>query len=150
MGIIKATFNAIGGGFADQWQEVLEADRMDGTTVFTKGVKVRTDKRNNNKKGNDVKVIAVAEKTVIADYFVLATGNTSTHVRALADEVEFKLKTEDGIEPLRVEGAGSGSWVLIDYGSVIVHVFGVQSKEFYKLEKLWSEGTEVAFDKIED
>ena len=103
-----------------------------------------------SKKALDVKILNVAEKTVLADFFVFATGTSTTQVNSLADEVEFKLKTEDGIEPLRVEGAGSGSWVLIDYGSVIVHVFGVQSKEFYKLEKLWSEGTEVAFDKIED
>lgn len=103
-----------------------------------------------SKKAMDVKILNVAEKTVLADFFVFATGTSTTQVNSLADEVEFKLKTEDGIEPLRVEGQGSGSWVLIDYGSVIVHVFGVQSKEFYKLEKLWSEGTEVPFEKTED
>ena len=103
-----------------------------------------------SKKALDVKILNVAEKTVLADFFVFATGTSTTQVNALADEVEFRLKTEDGIEPLRVEGQGSGSWVLVDYGSVIVHVFGVQSKELYKLEKRWSEGTEVAFEKIED
>ncbi len=102
------------------------------------------------KKALDVKILNVAEKTVLADFFVFATGTSTTQVNSLADEVEFKLKTEDGVEPLRVEGAGGGSWVIIDYGSVIVHVLGVQSKEFYKLEKLWAEGTEVAFDRIED
>ena len=103
-----------------------------------------------SKKALDVKIINVHEKTILADFFVFATGTSTTQVNALADEVEFKLKTEDGIEPLRVEGAGSGSWVLVDYGSIIVHVLGVQSKEFYKLEKLWADGTEVPFNKKED
>lgn len=102
------------------------------------------------KKALDVKIINVHEKTILADFFVFATGTSTTQVNSLADEVEFKLKTEDNIEPLRVEGAGSGSWVLIDYGSIIVHVLGVQSKEFYKLEKLWADGTEVPFEKTED
>lgn len=103
-----------------------------------------------SKKAMDVKIVNVHEKTILADFFVFATGTSTTQVNSLADEVEFKLKTEDGIEPLRVEGAGSGSWVLVDYGSIIVHVLGVQSKEFYKLEKLWADGTIVPFDKIED
>lgn len=103
-----------------------------------------------SKKASDVKLINVHKKTILADFFVFATGTSTTQVNALADEVEFKLKTEDGIEPLRVEGAGSGSWVLIDYGSIIVHILGVQSKEFYKLEKLWADGTQVPFDKTED
>lgn len=101
-----------------------------------------------SKKARDVKLINVHKKTVLADFFVFATGTSTTQVNALADEVEFKLKTEDGIEPLRVEGAGSGSWVIVDYGSIIVHVLGVQSKEFYKLEKLWADGVEVPFDRL--
>lgn len=99
------------------------------------------------KKALDVKIINVHDKTIIADCFVFATGTSSTQVNALADEIEFRL-TQDGISPLRTEGQGSGSWVLIDYGSVIVHVFSVQAKEFYKLEKLWAEGKEIPFDKI--
>lgn len=99
------------------------------------------------KKALDVKIINVHDKTIIADCFVFATGTSSTQVNALADEIEFRL-TQEGISPLRTEGQGSGSWVLIDYGSVIVHVFSVQAKEFYKLEKLWAEGKEIPFDKI--
>ncbi len=102
-----------------------------------------------SKKALDVKILNVHDKTIIADCFVFATGTSSTQVNALADEIEFRL-TQDGTSPLRTEGQGSGSWVLIDYGSVIVHVFSVQAKEFYKLEKLWAEGTEIPFDKIPD
>ena len=91
-----------------------------------------------NKKGNDVKVIEVGEKTVIADYFVLATGNTSTHVRALADEVEFKIG-ERGVEPWRHEGRPGNSWRVLDYASVIVHVFDREARDFYKLDKLYTD-----------
>ena len=101
------------------------------------------------KKALDVKIINVHDKTIIADCFVFATGTSSTQVNALADEIEFRF-TQNGSSPLRTEGQGSGSWVLIDYGSVIVHVFSVQAKEFYKLEKLWAEGREIPFDKIPD
>lgn len=100
-----------------------------------------------SKKALDVKILNIHDKTIIADCFVLATGTSTTQVNSLADEVDFRL-AQEGITPLRTEGAGSGSWVLVDYGSVIVHVLSVQSKEFYKLDKLWAEGTEVPFDKI--
>lgn len=91
-----------------------------------------------NKKGNDVKVIKVGDKTVIADYFVLATGNTSTHVRALADEVEFKIG-EMGVEPTRHEGRQGNSWRVLDYSIVIVHVFDREARDFYKLDKLYTD-----------
>ena len=87
-----------------------------------------------DKKGVDVKTLAVSDKTVLADYFVIATGTASTHVKALADEVEFKLK-EAGYPCGHIEG--HGEWVLLDYHSVIVHVFTKNAREFYKLEKLW-------------
>ncbi len=89
-----------------------------------------------NKKGKDVKVIKVGDKTIIADYFVLANGNTSTHVRSLIDEVEFRLKAA-GVEAMRQDG-GSG-WRVLDYSSVIVHVFDDESRAFYKLDKLYTE-----------
>lgn len=91
-----------------------------------------------DKKGNDVKVIAVGDKTIIADYFVLATGNTNTHVRALADEVEFKIN-ERGVEPLRHEGRQGNGWRVLDYASVIVHVFDREARDFYKLDKLYTD-----------
>lgn len=90
-----------------------------------------------DKKGMDVTVLAVGKQTVLADYFVIATGTSSTHVNALADEVEFKLKEDRSLEPGHIEG--HGEWVLLDYASVIVHVFTKNAREFYKLEKLWSD-----------
>ena len=91
-----------------------------------------------DKKGKDVKVIAVGDKTIIADYFVLANGNTSTHVRSLADEVEYKLGLA-GVEPMRIEGRDGNNWRVIDYSSVLVHIFDREAREFYNLDKLYTD-----------
>lgn len=90
------------------------------------------------KKGHELKKLHVEDKTVLADYFILCTGNSNTQVKALADEVEYKIGLR-GLDPLHVEGRDNGSWVLIDYGSVIVHVFSREARDFYNLDKLWSD-----------
>ncbi len=95
-----------------------------------------------NKKGMDVSLLSVGDQTILADYFVLATGTSGTHVRALADEVEFKLKEELGVEPNHIEGASGNAWTLLDYGCVVINIFTAQAREFYKLERLWS-GAEI-------
>lgn len=94
------------------------------------------------KKGHELKTLYVEDKTILADYFILCTGNSNTQVKALADEVEFKLG-QRGVKPIHFEGRDNGSWVLIDYGSVIVHVFDRVAREFYNLDKLWSDATPV-------
>ncbi len=91
-----------------------------------------------NKKGIDVTLLEVGEQTVLADYFVLATGTSGTHVRALADEVEFKLKEELSVEPNHIEGASGNAWTLLDYGCVVLNIFTQEAREFYKLERLWN------------
>ena len=96
------------------------------------------------KKAHDIKIINVNEKTIIADYFVIATGNSRTQVNALSDEVEYKLGLLS-ITPSRIEGRGDGNWVILDFDSVLVHIFGTTSREFYKLEKLWADAEEVVF-----
>ena len=88
------------------------------------------------KKGRDIKVLHVEDKTVIAEYFVLCTGNSSTQVRALAGEVEYKLGL-GGMKPLNIEGRDNNAWVLVDYGYVIVHIFSREAREFYNLDKLY-------------
>lgn len=102
------------------------------------------------KKAHDVKILRVTEKTVIADYFVIAGGTSSTQVKALADEVEYQIGVNDGIKPANVEGRGTGGWILLDYENVLVHVFDPKMREFYNLEKLWAECEEVPFDKLEN
>ena len=88
-----------------------------------------------DKKGMDIKILEVGKKTVLTDYFVIATGTSSTHVKALADDVEFELQ-EIGIHDGHIEGRATG-WVLLDYSSVLVHVFDRESREYYNLERLW-------------
>ncbi|MDO4565843.1 MAG: ribosome silencing factor [Oscillospiraceae bacterium] len=95
-----------------------------------------------SKLGRDIKIIKIADLTVIADYFVIATGTSNTQVKALASEVEHKLE-EQGLRPLRSEGAESALWMLLDYGSVVVHVFRPETREFYSLERLWADGEEI-------
>ncbi len=92
-----------------------------------------------SKKALDVSAISVEKQTALADFFVLATGTSSTHIKALADEVEFKVNEALGLAPRSVEGIGDKSWILIDYGCVIVHVFTREAREFYKLDKLWAD-----------
>ena len=101
------------------------------------------------KKAKDIRIIRVNEQTIIADYFVIAQGNSRTQVNALSDEVEYKLGLE-GIEPTKIEGRGQGTWVLLDFDSVLVHVFNPQSREYYNLEKLWADGEEIPFEATED
>ena len=95
-----------------------------------------------NKKAKDLKILHVENKTVIADYFVLCTGNSSTQVKSLADEVEYKT-TLRGRAPTNVEGRGNVSWIVADYDNVIVHIFSREAREFYNLDKLYSDTTEV-------
>ena len=91
-----------------------------------------------SKKGRDIKVIAVEGKTEIADYFVLCTGNSSTQIKALAGEVEYRIALR-GVDPDHVEGRDNNSWLILDYGNVIVHVFSRESREFYNLDKLYAD-----------
>ena len=75
-----------------------------------------------NKKGYDIKVIDVQEKTILADKFIIVSGTSNTHVKALCDNIEEDLKKE-GIAPKRIEGYSEGRWILMDYSEVIVHIF---------------------------
>ena len=88
--------------------------------------------------GADIKVLKVSDLTVIADYFVIASGSSTTQVKALADEVDFAL-TQQGVKPLHIEGKGEGGWMLIDFGSVIGHVFMEETRNYYSLERLWAD-----------
>ena len=90
-----------------------------------------------NKKAIDITKIDLNNKTTIADYFIVASGTSNTHVKSLADNVEEELKKE-GILPNKIEGYDSGLWILMDYGEVIVHIFTKAERENYSLEDLWS------------
>ena len=101
-----------------------------------------------SKKGRDIKVIKVGDKTVIADYFVIANGTSNTQINALVDNVEKVLHEEAGEEPLHREGYRGGTWVLLDYGCIAVHVFSSEAREFYGLERLWRDGKPLDISEI--
>ena len=96
-----------------------------------------------DKKGKEIRVLEIAELTTLADYFVLATGSSNTQINALVDNVEKVLTEEAGEEPLHREGYRGGTWVLLDYGCIAIHVFNQEAREFYGLERLWQDGKPV-------
>ena len=102
----------------------------------------------NSKKARQLKALKIDDLTTLADYFLIATATSSTHVRALADEVEEKLK-EASVEPHHIEGKSTG-WIVLDYSSVIVHVFTPAEREFYNLDIVWSDAEEINLDTILD
>lgn len=91
------------------------------------------------KKATDILVIDVAELLVVTDYFVICTGNTDRQVRTIADEVEEQVRVRCGLKPIGREGADEGKWILIDFVDVVLHVFQPNEREFYRLDKLWSD-----------
>ncbi len=100
----------------------------------------------NDKKAMQMEAIKIDEISDIADYFLICTATSNAHIRALADEVEEKLK-EAGVEPGHIEGRAS-DWLLLDYGTVVIHIFGRQSREFYSLEHMWQDGEKVDLTQI--
>ena len=91
-----------------------------------------------DKKGKDLKVLFTADQTTLADYFIICTGTSNTQVRALAEAAEEAL-SKAGEEPHHIEGHRGGQWTLMDYSSVVVHIFTEEGREFYGLERLWSD-----------
>lgn len=91
-----------------------------------------------DKKAWDVTVLDIREVSIIADYFVICSGRSSTHVQAVAGNIQEKL-AEKGLPALRREGFREGGWVLLDYGDVVVHVFREAERQFYNLERLWGD-----------
>jgi ribosome-associated protein len=100
-------------------------------------VEIATDK-----KANDILMLRTAEVTSMADFFVICSGRSDRQVQALARSIVDQLR-EQGVRPLGVEGLSSGRWVLVDYASVVVHLFTPQEREYYGLERLWSEAAPV-------
>lgn len=94
------------------------------------------------KKATDVVVMKVTDLLVVTDYFVLATGSNDRQVKVIADEVEEKLR-EAGVKARGREGEREAKWVLLDFGDLVVHVFQAAEREFYRLEKLWSDAPRV-------
>lgn len=92
------------------------------------------------KKGKEISALEITDLTTLADFFVIATGSSNTQINALCDAVEKALKEQAGEAPLHREGHRDGTWVLLDYGCLAVHVFSQEAREFYDLERLWADG----------
>lgn len=118
--------------YKNQPVTLLKEEKMDLLELSQKIVRVLSDK-----KAVDVELIPVADKTALADYFIIASGTSVTHIKALSDEVEFVLKNEDSLYPDHIEGLSTGRWVLLDYKDIIVHIFHPEERAHYSLEKLW-------------
>ena len=96
-------------------------------------------------KASQIKLLRVNDNTVMTDYFVICTGNSNTHIKSLSGEVEFKLG-EMGIHPLGNDGYDSGIWIVMDYESVMVHIFNREQRDFFKLEKLWADAEDISIE----
>ncbi|MBQ7202610.1 MAG: ribosome silencing factor [Eubacterium sp.] len=99
-----------------------------------------------SKRGSEIEVIRVNDITVLTDYFVIATATSNTQLKAIADEVEYKL-SEQGIEPHHIEGKAS-DWICLDYIGVVVHILYKESRSFYQIERLWEDGEKVEIDDL--
>ena len=100
------------------------------------------------KKAQEIEVLQVERLTELTEYFVICSASSTTQVKALADSVEYHLKYDHDVTPHHVEGFESSTWVLLDYGSVLVHVFVPEARQFYNLENLWKDGTPVSLKEL--
>lgn len=95
-----------------------------------------------SKKAEDIRAIKISDLTILADYFIIANGTSTTHTRTLAEEVEYQL-SQEGREPARKEGYNGSNWVVLDYGDIVVHVFYKETRDYYQLERLWADGENI-------
>lgn len=98
-----------------------------------------------DRKGDEILILRVTEVSYLADYFVIVTGFSRVQVRAISQSIEQKVETVWQRRPLRVEGQAEGSWILQDYGEVIVHILLPQEREFYNLEAFWGHAEQIQF-----
>lgn len=99
-----------------------------------------------SKKAGDIVLLDLSSKTDVCDYFLICTGENSRQVDAIVDEVREKVSANCGVSPISCEGREGLSWVLVDYGSVVVHVFRPETRDFYRLERLWGDAPRVPLD----
>ena len=109
-------------------------------TIDSKALALAVCKALADKLGKDIVSLYVREKTDICDYFIIASGSNAPQIRAMGERVEELVEKEFGIVPTRTEGVRDGRWAVIDYADVIVHIFNVETRIFYHLERLWTDG----------
>ena len=100
-----------------------------------------------SKLASEIKLLKIDAKTVIADYFVICTGRSTTQIKTLADEVEYKLGVA-GVQNIKLEGNTSDEWKVVDCKDVIIHIFSPDAREFYKLDRLWADCEDIDLSNI--
>ena len=105
---------------------------LESNELARKAVDVAEDR-----KAEDIVMLDIRKVSIIADYFVICTGTSDRHVKAIAREIDEKLG-EAGVKPINIEGMEAGEWVLMDYGAVLIHVFDRETRDYYRLEQLWA------------
>ena len=115
--------------------------------LTAKEVAYAVTKALDDKKGMDIQLLRISDVSSLADYFLICTGTSNTHVNTLCDEVE-KVLTQQGEKMLHREGHRSGTWVLLDYGCLVVHVFTEETRQFYDLERLWGDAKKIDLDTV--
>ena len=115
--------------------------------LSAKEVAYQVTKALDDKKGKDIKLLRIADVSSLADYFLICTGTSNTHVKTLCDYAEYALE-QMGEPLLGREGHRGNSWELLDYGSIVVHVFTEEAREFYSLERLWADAEQVDISDI--
>ena len=110
--------------------------------LTAKEVAIHVTKALDEKKGMDIKLLKIDKVSSLADYFLICTGTSNTHVKTLCDFAEYTLE-QLGENMLGREGHRGNSWELLDYGSLVVHVFTEEAREFYSLERLWADAEQV-------
>ncbi len=115
-----------------------EEDRLEPQALARKIVDIASEKQ-----AVDVVMLDLRDVSLIADYFVICNGNSDRQIKSINDEIVETLAREERIKPLQKEGRPESGWVLLDYGSVVVHIFSPEAREFYRLERLWSQAVPV-------
>ena len=92
-----------------------------------------------DQKATDIEFLHVAKLTTMADYFIICSGSSTTHIRALSEAVERELEVNHGLRPLHIEGYTAANWILMDYGFMVVHIFHKETRQFYSLSRLWND-----------
>lgn len=108
--------------------------------ISSKELAVAVCKALADKRGKDIVALYVREKTDLCDYFIVASGSNAPQIRAMGERVEELIEREYGLVPSRTEGVRDGRWAVLDYGDVIVHIFNDETRLFYHLERLWTDG----------
>jgi ribosome-associated protein len=100
-----------------------------------------------SKRAEEVQAIKISDLTILADYFIIAGGTSSTHTKTLAEEVEYQM-SQNGIEPYKTEGNNGSGWIILDYEDIVVHVFYKETRDYYQLERLWADGEKVDIEEF--